>query len=136
MKVSRSEIEKALIRLAAHFPEARHNGETIATLAEDWEEDLGVYSISAATFHAALKVTRRECKFFPKISELLAACKTIDSFRASRATPGQLRLAERQELTDDELRRNKLRISALIKGIDTGMTEEDLECAVFAIQSP
>lgn len=118
------------MRLLAHYPEAAHNGDTINALAEDWEEDLAVHNITMPTFMAAVKICRRECKFYPKIADVLAAAKTVDNFRDRK----QIALPAQTMLTDEECQRNKRRINFLIESIGTGKTEDEVMAKIELIQ--
>lgn len=128
--ISKAEIKPILLRFLAHYPESGHNDSTLETIAEDWEEDLSIHNVTAQTFSSAIKVCRRECSFFPKISDVLKAAKTVDNFRNRK----QIYLPEQTQMTEEECQRNKKRVRALINSIGTDKTESEILCEISVIQ--
>lgn len=110
-------VNRELLRLSLHYPEAGYTPLTIEVLAEDWIEDLEEMHVSDKEFSLIIKRIRTECRYFPKISE---AIKTIKEFRQSPVyaeifkTSGLIE--ERHILTDEERARNKKLIGLLASG--------------------
>lgn len=55
---------KTLVRLLSHYPNCGHSEETLQVVAEDWYETFH-QNYTDAEFVEAVKVARRQCRFFP-----------------------------------------------------------------------
>jgi len=75
MRLELTQVQSALAKLSLHYPEAGLTGEVIMELANDYLDDLRDERVSAREFDQAVRTARKRCNFFPKIADILAACK-------------------------------------------------------------
>lgn len=68
------------MRLVSHYPEAGHTGATLKSICTDYFDDLTEDRTSAEEFAAVVRMARRRCQFFPKVSDLI---KLRDEVRAN-----------------------------------------------------
>lgn len=59
------------MRLISHYPEAAHTGATLRAISTDYFEDLTEDRTSQEEFLQVVKLARRRCKFFPKVSDII-----------------------------------------------------------------
>lgn len=70
-KITIQEIQKQLIKLSIHYPEAGHDAEMLYSLAEDYFD--AVKTWEPGDFSKCMKWARENCKFWPKIAEIKEA---------------------------------------------------------------
>lgn len=97
------------------YPEAGHNGATLALLAEQWRDLLADEQVDEAEFVWAMRRAKKRCRFFPKPVDVLEG---VQAYREH--PPAKLGAAHRLPaesvvpLTADERARNVKKIAVLI----------------------
>jgi hypothetical protein len=76
-QIKLQEIQKELVRLSIHYPEAMMDAESLYSIAEDYYESFSHWDTKR--FKAALKWVRENCKFWPKIVDFQEADERYDS---------------------------------------------------------
>ena len=111
MELKLSTVQKALVRLASHYPDSGHTVAMLQDVAEDWAEDLRPV-MGDQTFLQCVKLARQRCQFFPKLSDLF---KMLDAVNREPQEPSDcLTLPEGPTFkSPEEIRRNKERAKIL-----------------------
>ena len=98
-----------------HYPESGHNGKILQALAMDYYDDLAEEGVTEKQFCIAIKTSRKRCKFFPKISDLLGF---VCEYRANPPIPAPVsrQLPDRPiGVTKEQAELNKKRCAVLAK---------------------
>lgn len=125
-----NQVYKGLMTLIPHYPEAGHNGKTLAAISKDYAEDLNDEQVTSRQFHEAIKIVRKTSKWFPKLADIL------DAVRQHREKPRQQagnhvqieEYSSRHDLTPEEQAINRRR-GFLIRArlVDRVITQLELE---------
>lgn len=59
------------------YPEAGHNGASLALLAGEWHDLLTEEDVQADEFVAAMRRVKKRCRFFPKIADVLEGVRDL-----------------------------------------------------------
>ena len=131
-KLTLETVKLSLLKLAAHFPEAGHNGQTIALVSEDYLSDMASEGVTNQQFLDAIDHSRKSCGFFPKVKDLLESWRFVCANPPRKGTQLQLsdstsehdQTPEEVELSD-ELR--KLAVKAMNKEITSEEAARTME---------
>ncbi|RLB91966.1 MAG: hypothetical protein DRH10_00620 [Deltaproteobacteria bacterium] len=111
------------------FREANYKPEQLRFLSREYHEDLVDEQVTPEQFHAAVKIVRKRCRFFPKMVEILEA---VREHRSKPPAPSnRLQIAEHTHLGDktpEDIAKAKKRLRAISSMIAGKITlEEALE---------
>lgn len=81
MKLEYNQVAKTLISLGIRFPSAGYTPDQLKLLAREWCEDLQG-EMCAEDFDAAIKLVRKQVKFFPSVAEVIEAATSIKESNA------------------------------------------------------
>lgn len=108
-------VTETLFRLSLHYRECQRTPEEMLYLAEDYAKDC--QTLGARVFLKAIDQARRQCRFFPKVAEILTIGKEIMAADwAEGARMLQLE-ANPRCLSEADCQRNKRMIQAMVSGI-------------------
>lgn len=128
-ELTREEVARELLRLAAHYPEAGHNGTTIRIIAEDYHHDLVSEGVSPQNFREAVVEARKRTAFFPKVSDILKAHHEIVSRPQPASRVAGLIAETTRERSEEETalaKRNFAIIGRMARGEITQEQADDL----------
>ena len=113
--LSPSLIVSELKALLVLYPEAGHNGATLALLAEQWRDLLTDESVDEAEFVWAMRRAKKRCRFFPKPVDVLEGVQAYREHPPAKVDAAH-RLPEESvvPLTAEERARNVKKIAVLI----------------------
>lgn len=105
----------ALLKLVVHYPEAGHNGKTIALISEDYLSDLSNEGMTLQQFKDTVDHVRKSCGFFPKVKDMIESWRYISAHPPRRNSSLQIAdTSSEHDLTPEEVELSeKLRRIAL-----------------------
>lgn len=102
-------------------------------LAVDWLDLLREEGVTSAQFSAGVRHAVKNCSFFPKVADIL---KGVKAYREAPPVADQSRLqlpdTTTNELTPEEIARNKARVADILKMLSGEMTINE---AVESVES-
>jgi len=135
MELTLPQVQESLMRLVSHYPEAGHTGATLRVIASDYFEDLTEDRTSQEEFLQVVKLARRRCSFFPKVSDII---KLRDEIRANPPKKPVAGLIE-EEAWVDTPEANAARIFAkkvVAVMLDKGISDTEAREIVLAEEKP
>ena len=109
-------IARELKTLLVLYPEAGHNGTTLVSLAEQWQDLLADDGVDEAEFVWAMRRAKKHCRFFPKLVDILEGVQAYREHPPANKVDAAHRLPEESvvPLTAEERARNVKKIAVLI----------------------
>lgn len=120
------QVQELIAGLVYHYPEAGHNGATLRGICEDYFEDFTEDRTSAEEFTQIVKLARKRCKFFPKVSDLMELRNELRANPIRKPVSGLIEeesLVKTPEMMEAGKRNCKL-ISMMLK---YGISHEDAQ---------
>ena len=127
-------VKRAVYSWSIRFPGAKYTNEQLARLSTEYHEDLVDEGVTRMQFEAAEREVRKRCRFFPVMSEILAAVEQVRSAPPAPRT-NRLQIADttsHHDLTPEEIKRNKERIGEILQML---AGQKSIDEAVEAVQS-
>lgn len=127
MLLTKTDVDRGLVQLLPHYPEAGHNGKSISILADDWFDLLSEEDVSSTEFAAALRQAKKRCRFFPKLADLM------ENIREIRANPPvidqdrQLTAQGEAPMSQEQIDRNVRRLKILADQIAGKITADEAD---------
>jgi len=119
---------QVLCHLSLRYPEAGYSPEQLLVLAEGFFEDLTDENISQEDFELFVRTTRKVCKFFPKMSDILDVRKKErergETGKGRKKVSGQLE-ERTADLTPEEVARNLRHIEIIKKMLAGDLSMDD-----------
>lgn len=106
---------ETLFRLALHYKESQRTPEEMLYLAEDYFLDC--QSLGALGWQKAINQARRQCKYFPKVAEVLAFGKEIMAEEWAQGARMLQLDSNPCFLSEAECQLNKKMIRVMVNGI-------------------
>ena len=114
MGLTENLVRQALENLKYHYPEAGHDRKSLDIISHGYFEDLSTEIQTDNQFRAAVKQSRKDCNFFPKISDIIVAHrKCISSIKPERSVLQIQDVTTYHDPTEEEIETNKKRIGIL-----------------------
>lgn len=131
MELQLAEVQRALSKLANHYPEAGYNGKTLISLAADWFDLLSEEKVTQKQFSAGVRHAVKTCRFFPKLADVLEGVRSYREAPTRISGTMTLRIeadtATAENLTAEERARNKERVRLITEALAGRMSMEDAE---------
>lgn len=127
MNLQITDVQLALAKLLNHYPESGHNATSIGKLAFDWFDLLTEEEVTQPQFSAGVRHAVKNCRFFPKLADVL------DGVKGHREKPNQRKdrplleasTASLRNFTPEEIERNKERVQIILDVLSKKMSCEE-----------
>lgn len=128
-------IKRAVYSWSIRFQGIKYTNEQLARLSGEYLEDLQAEGVTLRQFDAAARLVRRRCRFFPSMVEILNAvqecrCKPELMAVASDAPQIEAHTATPDNLTAEEIKRNRERVRLIAKALAGRLSWDDAERSV------
>ena len=110
------EVKRAVYSWSIRHPEAGYTNEQLARLSQEYFEDLVSEGATSRQFQAAALATRKRCRFFPKMVDILEGLSRYRERPPEQKPTGAPQIEDVtscHDLTPEEIEKNKARVKAI-----------------------